>query len=532
MASFRQQLSYVARDSGASAAVDDDGLRLPAGQRGVVDVLFDGRRVWSVAAEGGAAREPRMPLRVRWPGPLRRFLGGPTRVTLRDHGSGDVLLDREHRFGTGTRRINVADAEGRPLVVDKVGHLEHPFEAADSAALGSLLDRLGEVLRVLHDEGGVPAFVAYGALLGGVREGRLIGHDSDIDLSYLSRHAHPLDVARESYHLQRVVRRHGFEIRRFSAADFKVRFPIADGTTRGVDIFGAFVCEGVLHAMPRLRVPLRRSDIVPLGEIELEGRAFPAPADPERFLAAAYGEHWRVPDPSWRPEPEPSTRRWFDGWTRGLRSHRDHWERSFGRAAGRAPHRPPPVEPSTFARWVADHESPPRHVVDVGAGDGRDALWLARAGHRVTGLDYAYAAVGRGREAARRGSLPVSFEFLNLYELRQVLAAGARLAHSDEPVVLCGRHVVDAVEEGGRENFWRLARMALRPGGRLYLEFRTGARRHVPGPGGRFVRPLQPDLVVREIESHGGAIEQREPVRVDAAPGKSGPDGCRLIARW
>ena len=57
---------------------------------------------------------------------------------------------------------------------------------------------------------GIDAFPAYGTLLGAVREGRLIGHDSDADLGYVSEHTHPVDVVRESFRLQRALADMGY----------------------------------------------------------------------------------------------------------------------------------------------------------------------------------------------------------------------------------------------------------------------------------------------------------------------------------
>lgn len=511
------------------ASVDDEGLELPAGRRLVVDVFFDEQRVWSAFSDGQASPGDGGRARVRWPGALRRFLDGTTRVTLREHLMGEVLLDREHQFGTSSDRVRVVDPGGRPLAVDKIGHLERPFESCDEATLGSLLDQVQEILRIIREECGVPAFIAYGALLGAVRSGKLIGHDNDIDLSYLSRHEHPFDVARESFQLQRAMRRHGFEIRRFSAADFKVCFPISDGTVQAVDIFGGFRCEGQLYVIPRLRVPLKRSDIVPSSEVTLEGRSLPAPADPAKFLEAAYGDDWRTPDPAWKPQPHPGARRRLDGWLRGLRAHRDYWEGFYGRAA-----RAPAPEPSDFAHWVVDREPMPKHVVDVGSGAGVDARLIADAGHSVTGLDYAYSAVSHGNRIVNGADLPVAFRFFNLYELRQVLAVGALFAHSEQPVVLYARHVLDAVDDVGRENFWRLARMALSPGRRLYLEFSTGKRKNAAnGRGKPFRRLLEPDLVVEEIENRGGTVQCREGAPPEPAPVRGGKlPTCRVVAQW
>ena len=62
---------------------------------------------------------------------------------------------------------------------------------------------------MLRDKAGVPAFICYGTLLGAVRNGKLIGHDNDIDIAYVSEHPHPVDVVREGYRVERVLRDDG-----------------------------------------------------------------------------------------------------------------------------------------------------------------------------------------------------------------------------------------------------------------------------------------------------------------------------------
>jgi len=57
--------------------VDGDGVHLRAGEDTVVDVLFDGRRIWSFwtlrdSVDGVAP----------WPPQLRRFLDGSTRLAF------------------------------------------------------------------------------------------------------------------------------------------------------------------------------------------------------------------------------------------------------------------------------------------------------------------------------------------------------------------------------------------------------------------------------------------------------------------
>lgn len=49
---------------------------------------------------------------------------------------------------------------------------------------------------------------------------------------------------------------------------------------------------------------------------------------------------------------------------------------------------------------------PPGRALDLGCGEGGDAIWLAGRGWRVTGVDVSATAVARGRAAARAAGLP------------------------------------------------------------------------------------------------------------------------------
>jgi 2-polyprenyl-3-methyl-5-hydroxy-6-metoxy-1,4-benzoquinol methylase len=57
-------------------------------------------------------------------------------------------------------------------------------------------------------------------------------------------------------------------------------------------------------------------------------------------------------------------------------------------------------------RFLVDEVAnlPPGRALDLGAGEGRNAIWLAERGWRVTAVEFADAAVERGRcIAAERG---------------------------------------------------------------------------------------------------------------------------------
>lgn len=510
------------------ASVDRDGILVAADQRAVIDVLFDGQWVWSFHA-GRDARVDGEHRRARWPVSLRPFLRGTGHVTVRERFGERVLFDGDHSFDDTGQRVRIVDAKGRPLIVDKAGDLQCGFAERGEATVNALLDAIEDVLARLRDEGGVDAFLAFGALLGAVRDGKFIPHDSDADVAYLSRHTTPVDVARESYALERIMIRAGYWTWRFSAADFKVIVPDPEGG-RAIDIFAGFVVEGTFYLMPEVHAPdFDTGVILPLGEVVLEGRRITAPADPEALLEITYGPHWRVPDPSFKFRTPRRVRRRLDGWTRGNNTARGHWwPFYFGRSSSSVPE-----EPSPFARWVHKREAADVSIVDIGSGTGRDSLWFARHGHDVLGLDYIPAATDRAGKAAAREDIPARFKTLNLYDIRQVLAMGGELAHRDHPPVLYGRFLIHALDDPGRHNLWRIAGMCLRRGGRFYLEFRTGLDAGAEKVfGEHFRKYLDPDVVVAEIEARGGQIEHREAGHGFAVYQNEDPHVCRLVATW
>ena len=511
-------------DSGP--AVDAAGVRVPAGSEAVIDVLFDGRRIWSVDRDSKTIGEEGI---VPWPEALEPYLDGVADVTIRDHQTGEVLLERELKLGSGNGRIEVVDDSGQPLALSKWGELVQPFDSAGGDTIDATLKQTAEVLRFLTDECGLPAFITYGTLLGAIRDGKLIGHDDDVDVAYMSGHEHPADIARESFELQRRFARHGWAVKRFSAGFLQVVFAGSDGVFRHVDVFTCFRVLDRFYQAFAVGADLPRSAIVPLGQVTLHGRQLPAPADPDALLAATYGPAWRTPDPSFQFKIPRETRRRIGGWLGGFHLNIKYWDEFYRSQRSAAV----PADPSAFARWVSEREQGTTPVVDIGSGTGRDSLWFARAGHPVLGLDYAEAAIERATTAAEADDLDAKFEVLDLYDLRQVLEMGARLAHEDRSHVIYGRFLVHALEDAGRENLLRLAETALKAGGLLYLEFRTGEDEDQPHVfGEHFRRYLSPDTVVEEIEVRGGKIKHREDGHGLAVYKDEDPHVARIVAGW
>lgn len=513
---------------GQGYAVDTDGITLPPEAAGTIDVLFDGARVWSFNAGRDGRLEDGARI-VPWPRRLLPHLRGVTRAALVAHDAGDALFAAEVRFGDETQRLRLADEQGHPLALDKSGRLQRTFDHTGTDSRREIVDAVARVLHQLRETCGLDAYLTYGCLLGAVRTGHVIGHDSDADVAYLSHRTHPFDVIRESTQVRRRLRALGWSTVRMSGADFKIWVPLPDGRRCGVDVFASFYVGDHFHLMGSVRGRLDRTALLPLGTVRLEGRELPAPARPEELLQLLYGPGWRVPDPAFHFAHDPATVRRMDAWFRESRRRHRFW-RDFYRSPAAAG---VPTEPSPFARWVQGQVGDGGRIVDLGCGNGRDAVWFAAQGHPVTACDYA----GSHREAVQRlaqeHGVRVATPLLNVEDLRAVLVTGGRLAHRPGLRHVYARGLLDTLGPHGRQNLWRYASMVQRRAGRTFLEFRTPAGRHEPTVFGPHLRTYpDPAAVVAEIERYGGTVLDQVVGR-DLAPfGDENPEICRLVVRW
>jgi SAM-dependent methyltransferase len=501
--------------------VDADGLLLRVhGSDRVLDVLFDGRRIWSFWAARDTTRRGVWRRHSAWPQRMRRFLDGRARVTVREHVSGRVLFDADMAFGTSEDPIAFVNNRGLEISLDKSGRFTPEFSVRTEEQLAPLLRAIETVVDVVG-ELGVKAFLAYGTLLGAVREGQFLGHDSDADLGYVSAHTAPVDVIRESFRLQRELTDRGFVTHRYSGLAFQIDVEEADGSKRGLDLFGGFLSgEGDvrrLYLMGEVGQDFQESWLHPLGSASLAGAEFPVPARPEKLLEAMYGPSWRVPDPAFQFTTSPGTVSRLNSWFRGMSTHRQEWTRERVVQPGR---RQPA---SALARLVAEHAPDAGKVLDVGAGRGHDALFLAEQGLPTVAYDFVPRALQGAAKVAARKDLPLDVRELNLLDLRSVLLEGARLSRQDDGVrVMLARHVLDATTAKGREGLYRFASMTLRGGGQLYAEVWLGG-----GPAPFGLRRLSCDDVVAEIEEYGGS-----PVAIEQDEQDDGAVVARIVTQW
>jgi SAM-dependent methyltransferase len=140
-----------------------------------------------------------------------------------------------------------------------------------------------------------------------------------------------------------------------------------------------------------------------------------------------------------------------------------------------------PVMPSAHSEVLEVHAKglPPGKALELAAGDGRNALYLARLGWKVTAVDFSDVALDRGRSYADRLGLTVDWQLADLTAYQPAMQAY-------DLVCLFYLHLPKA----DFHEILRRAAEALRPGG-ILLVVGHDLRNLADGCGG----PRDPDVL-------------------------------------
>ncbi|MCQ8850412.1 discoidin domain-containing protein [Alteromonas stellipolaris] len=158
-----------------------------------------------------------------------------------------------------------------------------------------ILNDIEQLLAWLNDEFDLPTFISSGTLLGIIRDGKLIEHDDDIDLCYISNQPTEADILAERERLVAFLTGKGCTVRKSDLAHYWCVTPAG----LNVDIFTGFVEREAACMNPISRGDVKVSDVLPLQKEQVGANTLYIPANPEAVLACNYGEGWRAPDPLW-----------------------------------------------------------------------------------------------------------------------------------------------------------------------------------------------------------------------------------------
>ena len=159
------------------------------------------------------------------------------------------------------------------------------------------------------------------------------------------------------------------------------------------------------------------------------------------------------------------------------------------------------AEPNVFvAREVAD--LPPGRALDLAAGEGRNAIWLAEQGHDVEAVEFSPVAIDKGRAIAAHRGVRVRWTLADL-------TATPALAPAD--LVLLA-YLQLTREQLGPIHRWAAGLVA--PGGTLLVvaHERDNITEGVGGPGDPTVCPTVAE-VVADLDGSGLTIDHAGQVR-------------------
>lgn len=225
-----------------------------------------------------------------------------------------LLAQQRSRLGTGLATLSgLLDRRSRLLRLEaEINRLATPLRIGPFMLTRHGLRRQGmlrldpdryqrhlaAVIATLETLGGEP-MLAYGTLLGAVREGAFLTHDDDVDILYVARGASRDEVVAED--LPRVaaaLEAQGFRIHLLLPHNLNMHV-VDPATGAVVDVFPCWRENGGmrLHMEAMQLRALEVGVFLPRSTVVLGDAKLPAPARPDAFLEARYGEDWRVADP-------------------------------------------------------------------------------------------------------------------------------------------------------------------------------------------------------------------------------------------
>lgn len=206
-----------------------------------------------------------------------------------------LILRTRARLERLSREVNAAgEVLGTaPAVLSRHGMVDDGGLRRRSTEYLDTIERASALLGGL----GFPTMLAYGTLLGAVRDKDFLAHDDDVDVMI------PLDVP-DRDHAEPVLERLRSDLRsagwRVSQPNSYTNFHLRDPSTGlHVDVFPLFV-DGertTLHMEKMQLRPIPTAVVMPPTSLVFRGRELLGPADPEAFLAERYGAGWSVADP-------------------------------------------------------------------------------------------------------------------------------------------------------------------------------------------------------------------------------------------
>jgi hypothetical protein len=357
------------------------------------------------------------------PKALMPFLQGKSTLSIEDVSKDKEVAYAEVIFGKKSdtsvingERVLIEDADGRPLAVNKWGRLGHAT-ALDDKVRPTLISKTKEILDELTKIGYKVA-ISSATLLAAVRnKGKMLDSDDDSDLLVFSDSELPQDAYLLMLKLKRDLEKRGHTVIRFSGAHIQALFFAENGSIDFyIDFFVGFFKDGYYNQPFALRKKMPKESIYPFKQIYWEGDFVPAPAVPEDWLAACYGEDWRTPNPAFRFNNPVLTTYLFNQWFgNSMNDVRDFWEAEATSSVEFLKH---VFDSETHTHLVKKYIKSGVPILDIGFGNGEFSADLVEQNHPVLAIDYSAVAVQKAKIkfADKKLKRELVFKYINLHD--------------------------------------------------------------------------------------------------------------------
>ncbi len=361
------------------------------------------------------------------------------------------------------------------------------------------LARISEIRDILRNQCAIELIPMYGTLLGIVRDGQLLPQDDDFDFCYISRKNSDEEVCSEAIMVVQCLRAaeinviiSSFGFMQIHSDD--INFNIYVGWERQSSLFLYF---GIPDGIP---VELGRAN----GILEIYGQIFPSPSDPKHVLKAIYGEGWNNPNPKFSYSKRIQFHKNFNflisGWPK--QTGNEFWDSVYRK-------RNIPDYPSQFAISLMPELQHGSNILDIGCGNGRDALFFSQHGHNVVGIDASKAGISVALENCRNHGFTANFQHVDIYDpISYVRFIEHHLECFD---VIYARFFLHAIDHSGETSFWRIAKACIKKNGKVYVEARTvndtlkmsGKKiSETESIFGHYRRFIEPSVLIKNAESN------------------------------
>lgn len=187
------------------------------------------------------------------------------------------------------------------------------------------------------------------------------------------------------------------------------------------------------------------------------------------------------------------------------------------------------TRPSPFAEYVATLVEPGRTLVDLGCGNGRDALFFAARGLRVVAIDLSRAAIDQLNRQPVENATFVCGDFIS-----------SDAHQPDSYDYAYSRFTIHAINQKQEVMLLQAMFRALKPGGKFFIEVRSvndplygkgkAVERNAFFYDNHYRRFIVRDELVQELERCGFRVEYAREQTGFAPYGNDDPPVIRIVA--